>query len=449
MPEAYHIFMSYSRSDAAMMRGITEDLRRAGFTIWNDEALEPGTDSWKSAIQTAIECSAVVVVLLSPDAKKSEWIERELDYARAFKVPIIPALVRGDTQSAVPFLLISVQRADMRQDYQAGLRALQEAVCDILKLPDLCPDQPETPTVESSTTISTPTAPATPVAGQPMQFAGRLRLWNPVDYVKLVVLYLFNPVRFYAYDPKASRALAVWLASTLFWLPFAINVLAFRLQDIPVWGLEQEPLVRLPGWIIAAAWLLTGLFGQVNFDVRTGLRAFLRGPLQMAMIVAGLAAAVLYMGTIVPTQPILETRDGLIYLLTSPTQQVLIIAGALSVFVGAILASNLARGVASWLGIWLSVGFLVWCGLVLYIPVSATLQPVLPPDTSESDITARGMVAYASVICCLGVVLLMTGSTVGAALRQRQVGRLNFLLLVMLVAAYGMLLWVQLLGRGF
>jgi len=94
MPKEHHVFLSYSRSDAAMMHRVAEDLRREGFQIWNDEQLEPGTDSWKTAIQTALENSATVVVLLSPDAKKSEWIERELDYARAQQVPIIPKYLR-------------------------------------------------------------------------------------------------------------------------------------------------------------------------------------------------------------------------------------------------------------------------------------------------------------------------------------------------------------------
>jgi len=40
-------------------------------------------------------------------------------------------------------------------------------------------------------------------------------------------------------------------------------------------------------------------------------------------------------------------------------------------------------------------------------------------------------------------------TSVGGALRQRQVGRFNFLLPVMLIAAYGIFVWVHVLGGGF
>jgi hypothetical protein len=445
-PKEHHVFMSYSRKDAAMMRRVTEDLRAKRFKIWTDEQLEPGTDSWKSAIQTAIENSHVVVVLLSPDAKKSEWVERELDYARAFQVPIIPVLVRGDIPTAVPFLLISEQHADLRHDYQAGLHALQDGLCYTLKLPDLCADHMEASPAPNQADLSTPAAPAVPIPGQPKQFAGKLRIWKPLDYVRLVGLYLFDPVRFYTYDPRASRALAVWLTSTLFWLPLAINVLAYGLSEVPLWGFAQEPLVVLPAWLTPVAWLLTGLLGQVHFEVQTGIRAFLRGPLQFVMVVVGLATALLYGGSVIHAQPVLETRSGLVYLLASQSQQLLIIAGGLSVFAGAIFANNLARGVASWLGIWMTTGFLVLFGLVLYLPVGETLTPLFPADTSETDITARGMVAFSSVVCCLGGLLLVTATTVGKALRQRQVGRFNFLLPVLLIASYGIFVWVHVIG---
>jgi hypothetical protein len=83
MAEQFDVFLSYSRTDGAIMRRVSDDLRKHGFLVWNDEALEPGTPSWKDAIEAAIEGAKTVVAMLSPEAKKSEWIERELDYARA------------------------------------------------------------------------------------------------------------------------------------------------------------------------------------------------------------------------------------------------------------------------------------------------------------------------------------------------------------------------------
>jgi hypothetical protein len=273
-----------------------------------------------------------------------------------------------------------------------------------------------------------------------------MQIWNPVDYVRLLGYYLFDPAQLDRYPAAVTRALAVWLASTLLWLPLAINIAAYGLREVPFWGFTQEPLALLPGWFVVAGWLLTGLLGQIDFEARTGLRAFLRGPLQILMLLAGLALAVLYVGSSFDTPPVLEPRAGLIYVLATQAQLLLIIAGGLSAFVGAILANNLGRGVVSWLGASLSFGFLVLYGLLLYIPLGENLLPPLPPDGPQSDVTSRGLLAFSSVICCAGALLLVTGATVGGALRRRQVGRFNFLLPLMLAAAYGILAWVHVVG---
>lgn len=124
----YDIFLSYSRQDSDVMRRLSHDLRAGGFRVWTDETLKPGEESWKRAIEAAIEASQAVVVILSPGAKQSEWVERELDYARAQKRLIFPVLAKGTEQDAIPFALIRSQRADIRGNYDAGVRTLIDAI---------------------------------------------------------------------------------------------------------------------------------------------------------------------------------------------------------------------------------------------------------------------------------------------------------------------------------
>ena len=117
----HHVFISYSRHDSDLMARIRDDLRAADLLVWTDDSLTPGTDSWKNAIENAIQNAGSVVVLMSPDSKQSIWVEREMDYARACKVPIIPVLARGENEvSAIPFELINAQRVDLREDYALG-----------------------------------------------------------------------------------------------------------------------------------------------------------------------------------------------------------------------------------------------------------------------------------------------------------------------------------------
>ncbi len=128
--ESPHIFLSYCREDAAIMRRLRDDLRAAGLAVWSDESLDPGTTSWQSAVGQAIEGAGAFVIILSPDAKQSRWVERELTYADARKVRLFPVLARGDESTAVPLRLINAQWTDIRteRDYVEGVRQLIHAI---------------------------------------------------------------------------------------------------------------------------------------------------------------------------------------------------------------------------------------------------------------------------------------------------------------------------------
>jgi serine/threonine-protein kinase len=132
-PILRHIFLSYSRADSELMGRVRDELSGGGFKVWTDGNLTPGTPSWKDGIEQAIEGASCMVVILSPEAKQSEWVKRELDYALACDLPIFPLLARGDERSAVPFALISAQRADIRDNYATGVQNLMAAIRQHMK----------------------------------------------------------------------------------------------------------------------------------------------------------------------------------------------------------------------------------------------------------------------------------------------------------------------------
>lgn len=113
---AHDVFISYSRRDAAIARRVYAELRKAGMLVWMDDQLTPGTPSWQQALESAIRMSGCVVVILTPDARKSEWMEREISTAITHKVPIFPLVARGDEQTAVPFALSTYQWAGIRDN---------------------------------------------------------------------------------------------------------------------------------------------------------------------------------------------------------------------------------------------------------------------------------------------------------------------------------------------
>jgi len=111
------IFLSYSREDAKMMDRLRTDLHGVGFSVWTDEGLAPGTPHWQRAIEEAITNARCVVVILSPSAKESEWVEREISYAQRLDLLIFPILARGDEGDAIPFSLTNAQFVDIRGQY--------------------------------------------------------------------------------------------------------------------------------------------------------------------------------------------------------------------------------------------------------------------------------------------------------------------------------------------
>jgi tetratricopeptide (TPR) repeat protein len=87
----YDCFLSYASPDLAHGEAIHERLNDAGFKIWFDKArLQPGY-SWHKEIEVGCENSRIVLPLLTPRWKQSEWTRYETYGAEA----VIPLLVEG------------------------------------------------------------------------------------------------------------------------------------------------------------------------------------------------------------------------------------------------------------------------------------------------------------------------------------------------------------------
>lgn len=124
-----HIFISYSRRDEVVMRRIVKYLRGEGILVWVDnEKLVPGTPIWEYEIEKAIRGAFAIVVVLSPDAKKSEWVLREITLADQFHKRVFPVLVGGTDEDSIPLRLITRQFVDLRRDELTGLKSLSTAI---------------------------------------------------------------------------------------------------------------------------------------------------------------------------------------------------------------------------------------------------------------------------------------------------------------------------------
>lgn len=129
-----HVFISYSRKDSEAVQRVVKYLRGQGIKAWLDnESLVPGTPIWEHEIERAIIGAFAIVVILSPDAKRSEWVLREITLADEYQKRVFPVLARGDFKDSVPFRLVSRQFVDLRLNESSGLAALTTAVTSYLQ----------------------------------------------------------------------------------------------------------------------------------------------------------------------------------------------------------------------------------------------------------------------------------------------------------------------------
>jgi len=122
------VFMSYARDDTSLMQRVRERLTRSEISVWTDDKLQPGTASWKKAVELAIEKSPCFIILLTPNAKNSSVVEMELGYALAQERIILPILADGTNRTAVPMEIINRQWTDIREEFEVGMARLIQAV---------------------------------------------------------------------------------------------------------------------------------------------------------------------------------------------------------------------------------------------------------------------------------------------------------------------------------
>ena len=118
------IFLSYCRKDFDEMQTVRQTLTEAGFSVWIDEGLRPGTADWKRAIKIAIRQCRALVVLLSPDSFHSEWVRREVNRALNLKRPVFPLLLRGTPSESRPIILKNILFWDLRFGNTKSLKQL-------------------------------------------------------------------------------------------------------------------------------------------------------------------------------------------------------------------------------------------------------------------------------------------------------------------------------------
>ena len=114
--EVYDCFLSYCATDVEAARVIYSRLLRGGFSVWWDKIYLEAGMRWHDEIEHHCAASRIVLPLLTPEWKQSEWTRYET-YGAEY---VIPLLLRGDWDSvSTPPLAIVQGEAIQIGDWDA------------------------------------------------------------------------------------------------------------------------------------------------------------------------------------------------------------------------------------------------------------------------------------------------------------------------------------------
>ena len=124
------VFLSYAHPDGALAEALQSYLEKKGFSVWNPQAdLLPGDNIFLRNGE-ALKNSKAMVVLISPESMRSEWVRGEIQYAlgdQKYEGRLFPVQVRPT--SSMPWILPEFKILDAKR----GVNKIGETIADALK----------------------------------------------------------------------------------------------------------------------------------------------------------------------------------------------------------------------------------------------------------------------------------------------------------------------------
>ncbi len=158
------IFISYAHADTSFVQRLQADLQQRGFAAWVDVAGLSGGQQWRRELEAAIDRSQVLLVVLSPEAVDSRYVQIEYGYAIDEGKLVIPLYCRA---CHVPMELRNTQWVDFQHSYEQGLEALLHALHQYTR----------------TSPVLAPSGSSSPLTSRPVMQHPVERPWN-VPYVR-------------------------------------------------------------------------------------------------------------------------------------------------------------------------------------------------------------------------------------------------------------------------
>jgi len=106
-----HVFLSYSRVDTTFCERLDEDLEEHKFEVWRDRSDIRGGEDWQRAIESGVNQAFALLVLVSENSIKSDWVEKEIEFSELGEIEAIPILL---DESQIPASISKAQAIDFK-----------------------------------------------------------------------------------------------------------------------------------------------------------------------------------------------------------------------------------------------------------------------------------------------------------------------------------------------
>jgi len=123
------VYISYSGADEKLADHLRTALARQDIDVWNPASqIAPG-ENWGLKYGKALQDADAVIVLLSPDSVKSDFVRLEIEYALSspqFRDRLIPVIVRPTED--IPWILRKQQVIRATKDLNETARRIAGAL---------------------------------------------------------------------------------------------------------------------------------------------------------------------------------------------------------------------------------------------------------------------------------------------------------------------------------
>lgn len=127
--DAHKIFICHAYEDEAFAHRLAGDLRSEGWKVWiAPDSIRPG-EKWVDAINVGLRASGVFLLVLTPAAVESRWVQDEIHYAidQANQQRARLFVLDLEESNAPPLWTIR-QHISFRKNYGEGLHRLRDAL---------------------------------------------------------------------------------------------------------------------------------------------------------------------------------------------------------------------------------------------------------------------------------------------------------------------------------